>query len=569
MASKSKKPRKDDAEGGDIFSQFIAVTGATQEVARNMLEACNMELDLAIGMYIDSGLGETSGAGPSGAGPSGSSGRSRPRPGSSRGGSGNSSASNSPKRGGNKRKAKSKSDEEDEDGIRAPIPQKREQLIDDTVLVNPRKIPSIASTKVRSVFDGFRDFRREAEEHQRAMLAGETLNGSSSSSSSSASFSSSKPSKKLKTLEELFRPPVDLLYPGTFLDAREEGKAGNLWLLINIQNHKEFACQCLNRDIWSHGTIKDIVKQHFVFWQVYHDSTEGAKFEQFYPIAKYPHVAILDPRTGESMKTFEKFDSLCFCESLSEFVRRNPSPDGSSNPALNHERISDGASTSKAGPGTKRKMGTEEALATLEAPSKSSRTPDLVDETEDSQLKLAIAASLAEAGAGGAKANGRRSRETAATESDDEDLETFSTSSDEEEEGKTESDVVTDEGLGDEASSSSASNAPTLKTPTTDTDDTGWRRFVDAASDGAEKTKLMFRLPDGERAQLEIAADAPLLALIHYCKSKGFSCERYELITNFPRKKLSYMDTEMSLKTAGLFPQETIFVQEREIPLAD
>merc|ERR1719419_69731 len=281
-------------------------------------------------MYIDSGLGETSGAGPSGAGPSGSSGRSRPRPGSSRGGLGNSSASNSPKRGGNKRKAKSKSDEEDEDGIRAPIPQKREQLIDDTVLVNPRKIPSIASTKVRSVFDGFRDFRREAEEHQRAMLAGETLNGSSSSSSSSASFSSSKPSKKLKTLEELFRPPVDLLYPGTFLDAREEGKAGNLWLLINIQNHKEFACQCLNRDIWSHGTIKDIVKQHFVFWQVYHDSTEGAKFEQFYPITKYPHVAILDPRTGESMKTFEKFDSLCFCESLSEFVRRNPSPDGSS-----------------------------------------------------------------------------------------------------------------------------------------------------------------------------------------------------------------------------------------------
>ena len=75
------------------------------------------------------------------------------------------------------------------------------------------------------------------------MLSGESSVGDTSSSSSSSSASSSaagtfgskKPSKKLKTLEELFRPPVDLLYPGTFLGAREEGKAGNLWLLINIQ----------------------------------------------------------------------------------------------------------------------------------------------------------------------------------------------------------------------------------------------------------------------------------------------------------------------------------------------
>ena len=39
--------------------------------------------------------------------------------------------------------------EDDEDFVRAPIPQKMEQLVDDSVIINPKRIPSIASTKVR------------------------------------------------------------------------------------------------------------------------------------------------------------------------------------------------------------------------------------------------------------------------------------------------------------------------------------------------------------------------------------------------------------------------------------
>ena len=39
--------------------------------------------------------------------------------------------------------------EDDDDYVRAPIPQKMEQLVDDMVIVNPKRIPSIASTKVR------------------------------------------------------------------------------------------------------------------------------------------------------------------------------------------------------------------------------------------------------------------------------------------------------------------------------------------------------------------------------------------------------------------------------------
>ena len=39
--------------------------------------------------------------------------------------------------------------EDEEDFVRAPIPQKMEQLVDDSVIINPKRIPSIASTKVR------------------------------------------------------------------------------------------------------------------------------------------------------------------------------------------------------------------------------------------------------------------------------------------------------------------------------------------------------------------------------------------------------------------------------------
>ena len=50
------------------IGQFVSITGASAEVARNMLEACGGNLDLAINMQLESGGG--SGAAMGGAGPS-------------------------------------------------------------------------------------------------------------------------------------------------------------------------------------------------------------------------------------------------------------------------------------------------------------------------------------------------------------------------------------------------------------------------------------------------------------------------------------------------------------------
>lgn len=50
--------------------------------------------------------------------------------------------------------------------------------------------------------------------------------------------------------------------------ARDSGTADGRWLMVNVQNVQEFACQALNRDVWSNSAVKAIIKQHFVFWQV-------------------------------------------------------------------------------------------------------------------------------------------------------------------------------------------------------------------------------------------------------------------------------------------------------------
>lgn len=52
-------------------------------------------------------------------------------------------------------------------------------------------------------------------------------------------------------------------------------------------------------------------------------------------------------------------------------------------------------------------------------------------------------------------------------------------------------------------------------------------------------------------------------ALVKYVAEQGYPNERYELLTNFPRKKLSYMDFDITIQEAGLNPQESVFVQAR------
>lgn len=116
-------------------------------------------------------------------------------------------------------------------------------------------------------------------------------------------------SSKAARLAELFRPPFELMTRIPWEDAREQGKEEQKWILVNVQDPSIFDCQSLNRDIWKDEGVKDTVKENFIFMQYDKDDPRGNQYIQYYfPLkdsqAAYPHIAIVDPRTGEQVKVW-------------------------------------------------------------------------------------------------------------------------------------------------------------------------------------------------------------------------------------------------------------------------
>ncbi|XP_064639212.1 UBX domain-containing protein 7-like isoform X2 [Lineus longissimus] len=543
------------------LEQFIAVTGASKEAGRRLLEACNGNLDMAIGMFMDNNGSVTDIE----EGPSTSS--------SSAGVTGMATG------GAEAMPGLSLPDEGDE--VRAPIPQKKEVLMEENYPTygfrgNRRRPP-------RSVFDGFRDFEAETRQQHEWAVAGPPK------------------TKKRKTLEDLFRPPLDLMHKGTFQSARDAGTKSNRWMIVNIQNVQEFCCQALNRDVWSQAAVKSIIQEHFLFWQVYHDSEEGKRYTQFYKINKWPYIAILDPRTGENMAIWNKIDALTFCDLVTEFLSHHPSLDGALSP-----------------------------------PAKKQRIDSIVEASEDSQMEAAIKASLAET-----QKSSKNSFQYISDSDSDSDLETFSDSESENgdvreieaksgnnstdskntvtQSEKYESTVKSESNksesqeseethtskdscgaISNSAQSKTISAAISNKHDSTVTQTTNssgsveksvksgkalcksskknhgnsdlssvsesngeqmWQRHLGSSNDPL--TTLNIRFPDGKREQVKWPCSSKLFGLVQFVLSKGFSNERFELVTNFPRRRLSYMEFDDTLKQIGLHPQETVFVQER------
>ncbi|XP_019922275.3 UBX domain-containing protein 7 isoform X2 [Magallana gigas] len=484
------------------IEQFCSITGADQEVGKNLLEACNGNLELAIDMHMDSG-------GPSAPPPTDQGGASaqpsQPLPRDS--------------------ETSSSAPIDLDDDVRAPIPQRNETLIEDV----PAFVLRGRRRQARSVFDGFRDFQAEARQQEAMMRQGP-----------GSSF-------KKRTLEDLFRPPIDITFKGTFASAREAGTTLKKYVMVNVQNVKEFVCQALNRDVWSHDGVKAIVKDHFVFWQVYHDSEEGGKFKQFYRVEEYPYIAIIDPRTGENMVTWNReLDAMTFCDLVTQFLAEHPFSDDSFSES----------------PPSKR----------------TKREHSVVDLSEDDQIQAAIKASLEEP---------RKSvtyiSDSDDDNSDDDDVETFSdTDNDSQSSPVKNSHSKNDSKIA--VCSNSSGPSCSSKTETTESNENckkcesnviengvsnsnsnsiteSYKKYIGKESD--PQMSIMIRFPDGKRQQLTLSSQSKLMALVKYVAEQGYSNERYELLTNFPRKKLSYMDFDLTIQEAGLNAQESVFVQAR------
>ncbi|KAM9315809.1 UBX domain-containing protein 7 [Gastrophryne carolinensis] len=483
-----------------LLKEFISITGASESVAKHMLEACGHNLEMAVTMFLDGGGGGTVEE-PS----TSTAGASSVRPAA-------------------------------EDDVRAPIPQKQEILVEPEMFGVPKK-----RRPARSIFDGFRDFQTETIRQEQELRNGGVVD------------------KKLTTLADLFRPPIDLMHKGSFETAKECGQLKNKWLMINIQNVQDFACQCLNRDIWSNDSVKTLIREHFIFWQVYHDSEEGQRYIQFYKLSDFPYVSILDPRTGQKMVEWQKLDVGSFLEQVTEFLAEHGQLDGlSSSP-----------------------------------PKKRPRSESLIDASEDSQLEAAIRASLQET-----HFDSAASKPTSRYE-DESDPDLYSGSeefisvcgSDHEEEEERPVETLPEQDTcssktkkatsknashrKDKSEScedavvereSASSHFPSLKSQdesSTKEQDRNPDPSEDCLDNNGPKAKLMLRYPDGKREQVTLPEKAKLMALVKHVQLKGYPNERFELLTNFPRRKLSHLDYDITLQEAGLCPQETVFVQER------
>ncbi|KAF2405333.1 UBX domain protein [Trichodelitschia bisporula] len=161
-----------------------------------------------------------------------------------------------------------------------------------------------------------------------------------------ATGGASRRSDKAHSLAEMFRPPFEIISRLPWDQAREHGREKHKWLLVNVQDPAVFDCQVLNRDLWKDPQIKETIREHFIFLQ-YARPRDGAApsledaYTQYYLGAArdnsdaYPHIAIVDPRTGEQLKVWSGAPvpkATEFLTELYDFLDRYSMAAGARNP---------------------------------------------------------------------------------------------------------------------------------------------------------------------------------------------------------------------------------------------
>ncbi|KAL5213994.1 hypothetical protein ABZP36_003146 [Zizania latifolia] len=241
----------------------------------------------------------------------------------------------------------------DEEDVRAPLPVKRETLYGDAPMVVLRPNSMVA----------FRNFEEEAR--QSAVWDSEQ-NAASSSRDNLAS---------------LYRPPFALMFNGPFDKAKLEASSLDKWLLINLQSTEEFSSHMLNRDTWANEAVAQTIRSNFIFWQVYHDTSEGRKVCTYYNLVFVPAILLIDPITGQKICGWNGMvhpDRLL--EDLMPYLDKGPKEHHAAQPQKRPRKVNQEISVGKQVP--------------------------VPVEDEDEELARAVAASLEDSGGvGGAEAS--------------------------------------------------------------------------------------------------------------------------------------------------------------------
>ncbi|KAI8393388.1 uncharacterized protein BYT42DRAFT_541665 [Radiomyces spectabilis] len=302
------------------ITDFCAVTGASTEVAENYLQIADGDVETAVTLYLESGDGA-----------------SQPVPTATETDTRQSTPSwqmedSSMLTDEELARQFQQEEEERQQRVRAPIAPKHDILAGGSPMFDEQPFwrSSDATTyPPRSVFN-----QGDSSTSPRDPLAGRSTSFAPVNPTGSPAVSA-----KTRRLADLFRPPFDIMFEGGFEEARAAAREKNKWLLINIHNPTEFACQVLNRDLWSDPFVKDLVKESFIFLQYHNDTPEGKRYLTLYPIQTYPHTAIIDARTGERVKVWEStLTPNDFLMEVTEFLEQSAPPEVARSAAMKRPR---------------------------------------------------------------------------------------------------------------------------------------------------------------------------------------------------------------------------------------
>ncbi|KAI8320298.1 hypothetical protein GQ54DRAFT_305610 [Martensiomyces pterosporus] len=459
----------------ELVQNFCAVTGSDPSVAAGYLQVADNNVEQAVALFFENGGKPLQHHGDIGAGsPSGIAGGS------------------------------------DADDVRAPIAAHRDVLVDDYGSGSRmhgiyqsgyggysrsgyREVSSsIFAQRNGSGHVPFRDFAQEAAEMAGDDSAAPTLS-------------------RRDRLAELFKPPFDIMHVGDFESARQSATRSGKWLLVNIQDLTDFRCQSVNRDIWRHDIIKDVVKKYFVFFQIAVDTVEGSKLASLYNAGSFPFIAAIDPKTGEMKYAFTRVSNTDdVLDDVMSFTSAHPlgavSTEGSGSSSGRASAQAGGAGAAAAGRAVH-------------------------DMTEDEQLAAAIAASELESrGPPASSANAIPIGSDSEMESDDYDSDDYSeihtiSSSSYSLPDADDIDVEQASSAHEQMAASAASaaapepeHAPAAPSPDS------WYLSL-SESEAAEPplgpavTRIQFRLPDGRRTVRRFLKSERVVSLFQYLKS--------------------------------------------------
>lgn len=223
-----------------------------------------------------------------------------------------------------------------DDDVRAPIARTTETLVggaDYSGMFHggPRMHPDDEEEEAERFLAEMRRERQARNEYRASRGAG--VFSQSVWDDGPPAVGNSNQDSNTRRLAELFRPPREILTHLDWDDTREEGKDQKKWILVNLQDMSVFQCQLLNRDIWKDDRVQQLVRERFLFLQYDKDHANARQYIQLYMPNEqhkipenYPHIAVVDPRTGEQMKVWAGVDcptqAADFAEKLEDFLER-------------------------------------------------------------------------------------------------------------------------------------------------------------------------------------------------------------------------------------------------------